>query len=789
LRLSIEWLKDFVDFSDTPEELAERLSLTGNNVEEIITPFNVSGKIVAGKVIKVEKHPNADRLIVCKVDIGSEIRTIVTGDLTVKEGDIVPLALEGTRLGDLVISPRKMRGILSEGMMCSLEEFGLEEKSDSVYRFKDEIAPGTDIISYLKLDDKVLDVEITPNRPDCLSVIGLAREVSALYDIDLKLPENSFEVDGKCEVDVEIESKGCWRYTTRVVRGVKVGPSPLWLQRRLIAAGVRPINNVVDITNYVLLETGHPVHAFDLNLLSNKKIVVRDAKKGEKLLLLDGEEYEFSGDEVLITDGKRPLALAGIMGGEDSGVTENTTDVLLEVAMFDPVRIRKTSKKFGLMTEASYRFERGVDPNDAEYVIDRLSTLLSQLAGGVSTEVVDVYTRKIEPKVINYPQKTTEKVVGEYIEKGTQKKILTRLGFKVEDLDNDTWKIHIPTFRYFDIERPIDIVEEISRIYGTSKIESEPFRILTKGIGRTKIQSLRYKLKAHMTSEGFSEATTLTFVAEAIVDRWNFTNEKVKIKNPINEEMDVLRPTLIYGLMDSLSYNYKRQNRNVKLFEIGRVFKGTTEQPKDVEKIAAVAVGRLNKYDYTDNRVFTFYNFKGILDNISDLFKLKIEFKEAEIQGFVPTRTAKIYLDDKEIGFVGMVDPEIADKFYDVKDEIYVFELSADELYDNFKEVPPYRESAVYPSVRRDVSFLVPKNFRMGIIIDELFDYDYVEEAGISDIYSGKGIPEGYTSITVYCVFRSNEKTLSEEEINKTWTEIKKRLTEKYPLKLRFEEV
>ncbi|MDK2886892.1 MAG: phenylalanyl-tRNA synthetase beta chain [Thermosipho sp. (in: thermotogales)] len=789
MRLSIEWLRDFVDFNGTAEELAEKFSLTGNNVEEIIKPFKVSGKIVAGKVVKVEKHPNADRLIVCKVDIGNEIKTIVTGDLTVKEGDIVPLALEGAKLGDLVITPRKMRGILSEGMMCSLEELGLEEKSDSVYRFKEELAPGTDIISYLNLDDKVLDVEITPNRPDCLSVIGLSREASALYDLDLKIPENNFKIDGKCNVEVEIQSEGCWRYTTRIVKGVKVGPSPLWLQRRLIASGVRPINNIVDITNYVLLETGHPVHAFDLNLLKNKKIVVRDAKKGEKLLLLDGKEYEFSGDEVLITDGERPLALAGIMGGEESGVNENTTEVLLEVAMFDPVRIRKTSKKFGLMTEASYRFERGVDPNDAEYVIDRLSHLLSELAGGVSTEIVDVYTKKIEPKVLHYPIKTTEKVVGENIEKETQKKILTRLGFKVEELDEENWKIQIPTFRYFDVERPIDIVEEISRIYGTSKIESEPFRILTKGIGRNKAQSLRYRLKVHMTAEGFSEATNLSFVSEAIVDRWNFTNEKVKIKNPINEEMDVLRPTLIYGLMDSLSYNYKRQNRNVKLFEVGRVFKGTTEQPVDIEKIAAVAVGRLNKYDYTDNRMFTYYNIKGVIDNIADLFKVKFEYKNAEIPGFVPTRTAKIYLNNKEIGFVGMVDPEIADRFYDVKDEVYAFELSTEDLYENFKEVPEYKESAVYPSVRRDVSFLVPKNFRLGVVIDELFDYDYVEEAGISDIYSGKGIPEGYTSITVYCVFRSNEKTLSEEEINKTWAEIKKRLTEKYPLKLRFEEV
>ncbi|SHH47752.1 phenylalanine--tRNA ligase subunit beta [Thermosipho atlanticus] len=789
MRLSIEWLRDFVNVSASAEEIAEKFSLSGNNIEEMISPFNVSGKIVAGKVIEVQKHPNADRLIVCKVDIGNEIKTIVTGDLSVKEGDIVPLALEGARLGDLVITPRKMRGILSEGMMCSLEELGLEEKSDSVYRFKEKLEPGTDIISYLKLDDKVLDVEITPNRPDCLSVIGLAREVSALFDVDLKMPKGTFEIDGDCDVSVEIESEGCWRYTARVVKGVKVEPSPLWLQRRLIAAGIRPINNVVDITNYVLLETGHPVHAFDLNLLSSKKIVVRDARKGEKILLLDGKEYELTGDEVLITDGERPLALAGIMGGEESGVNENTTDVLLEVAMFDPVRIRKTAKNHGIMSESSYRFERGVDPNDSEYVINRLSELLYKLAGGISTNIVDVYPKRIEPRVINYPKDLTVKVIGEDIDENVQKKILERLGFKVEDIDEKSWKITVPTFRYFDVERPIDIVEEISRIYGNDMLEGEPFRILVGGTGRTKKQKLRYKLKEHMISEGFSEAITLTFVSEAIVDRWNFVNEKVKIKNPINEEMDVVRPTLIYGLLGSLSYNYKRQNRDVKLFEIGKVFKGTSENPVDIEKIAAVAVGRINKYDYTDYRTFTFYNFKGIIDNLSSILRVKFEYKKADIPGFVPTRTAKVILNGKEIGFVGMVDPEIADKFYDVKDEIYVFELSTEDLYENYKEVPSYRESVVYPSVRRDVSFLVPKSFKMGTIIDELFEYNYVEEAGVSDIYTGKGIPEGFTSVTVYCVFRSNEKTLSEDEINEIWTSIKKKLTEKYPIKLRFEEV
>ncbi|QTA37266.1 phenylalanine--tRNA ligase subunit beta [Thermosipho ferrireducens] len=787
MKVPVEWLKDFVTTNKSVSEIAERLSLSGNNVEQIIKPFPLSGPILAGKIINIQKHPDADKLVVCEVEIGNEKRNIITGDLTVKVNDIIPVALDGAILANgMKIERRKMRGVISEGMMCSLEELGLEEKSESVYRFEDQVPVGTDVVKYLKLDDETLDIEITPNRPDCLSIIGIARELSALFNIPLSVPENNYEKMGKCDVSVTIESEGCWRYVARVVRNVKIGESPLWLKRRLISAGIRPINNIVDITNYVMLETGHPVHAFDLNMVGNK-IIVRNAKKGEKILLLDEKEYEMKGGEILITNGEKILALGGIMGGELTGVKETTTDLLLEVAMFDPVQIRKAAKQHGLMTESSYRFERGVDPDDALFVMERLSTLIYEIAGGVSSEVLDVYSKRVEPGKIIFQKQLIENVIGVQIPEDISKAILQNLGFKVLDRDEKTWEICVPTFRYFDIERPIDIVEEVGRIYGYDSVESTPFRVLVGKGGRTREQRLRSKLRELMVSQGFSEAITLSFISEKIHKCWGISKNSVPLLNPINEDMNIMRPTLLYGLMESLSYNYKRQNRDVKIFEIGNVFIGAKEQPENVEKIAGVAVGRINKYDYTDNRKFNFYIFKGILDNISKSFGVKFSYEDTEIEGFVPTQVAAVILNGKRIGFIGMLEPDFVNKVYDVKDEVFVFELSTKELYENYIEVPEYKASVIYPGIRRDIAFLIPSNFKAGILVEEFEKSKIVEEAGIADIYKGKGIPEGFTSVTFYAVFRSQDKTLNDEEVNKEWENIKQNIINKYPVKVRFE--
>ncbi|ABR30670.1 phenylalanyl-tRNA synthetase subunit beta [Thermosipho melanesiensis] len=778
MKLSFEWLKDFVNIDKTAEEVAEKLSLTGTNVEEIINPFDVDGKIVVGKVLEIEKHPNADRLIVCKVDIGNEVRTIVTGDLSVSKDDLVPLALENTRLGKLIIKPRKMRGILSEGMLCSLQELGLEEKSSGVYKFKDDVPVGTDVIEYFKLRDKVLDIEITPNRSDCLSVLGIAREVSAIYDVDLNLKEKEINSKDEHNIEIRIESDGCYRYTSRIIKGVKIKESPMWLQKRLIASGIRPINNIVDITNYVMLEMGHPVHAFDLR--NTPKIVVKDAKGGEEILLLDGKTYKLMGNEVLITDGEKILALGGIMGGEESGVKEDTTEILLEVAMFDPVRIRKASKYHGIITDSSYRFERGMDPNDSLRVINRLTELVLELAGGIPSEIKDVVNKKIESTIIDFDFSMTKKIIGIEIPKERQIKILNRLGFEVNEN-----KVKVPTFRYFDITRSIDLVEEISRIYGMENINGEPFKITTNSNSRSKEQKLRYMLKDALKNEGFLEAMNLSFVSR----KWSINGQKVKISNPINEELSVMRPSLLNGLLESLAYNYKRQIRDIKLFEVGKVFMEKDGKPFDVEKVAAVATGKLNKNDYTDPRKIDFYTFKGMVENVLNEFNISASFIPHNLEGFVPTRLAKIIVNNEEVGIIGMFDPDFMDKYFDVKDEVYAFELSTDFVYENFVEIPEYKESAQFPSVRRDVSILVPDNFLLGDVINSLFKYQYVEEVGISDIYKGKGIEKGYKSITIYCVFRAKDRTLKEEEVNKIWEKIKKDLVYKYPLKLRFEEV
>ncbi|MFN6992549.1 MAG: phenylalanine--tRNA ligase subunit beta, partial [Fervidobacterium sp.] len=487
--------------------------------------------------------------------------TILTADTSVQAGKYVYVALEGSILANgLEIKNREMRGLISEGMLCSLEELGLEEKSEHVYMTDGPLSLGEDVVKLLNLHDWFVDIQVTPNRPDCLSYFGVARELSAGLKRTPKFPVPKVQAEGADKVEVIIESEGCWRYTARVIRNVKIGPSPLWLQKRLIAFGLRPINNVVDITNYVMLETGHPVHAFDLKKLSgglSGKIVVRDARPGERMLLLDGKTYEFSGNEVLITDGEKLLALAGIMGGEESGISTETTDVLLEVAMFDPVRIRKTARKLGLSTDSSYRFERGVDFDDAVFVVERLSELIQSICGGVpSVEIVDTHKKKLEQKVIYVPKNLTKKVLG--IEIKHISEYIEPIGFEVEEL-KDGYNVYVPSFRYFDVSIPEDIMEEVGRIHGYDNLHGEPPRLLALERGRSLKQNLRYEIKQLMTSFGFNEANTLSFISSKSIEKLPINGSGLAVSNPIISEFDTMRPSILYGLLESLSYNYKRQ--------------------------------------------------------------------------------------------------------------------------------------------------------------------------------------------------------------------------------------
>lgn len=781
MRLSLEWLNDYINV--TKEEILEKLPKLGIDIDDHGFVSPVHGPIVVGFIESLERHPNADKLLICRVNIGNDVKTILTADTSVQTGAYVLVALPGARLANGVeITRREMRGIVSEGMLCSLEELGLAEKSDHVFMTNEQLPVGEDAIRALKLDDWFFETDITPNRGDCLSYFGIARELAAGLKRIAQYPVPKAQAYGEDFVPVEIQTDGCWRYTCRVIRNVKVGESPFWLKKRLIASGLRPINNIVDITNYVMLETGHPVHAFDLRKLAGK-IVVREARAGERMLLLDGREYIFSGGEVLITDGEKALALGGIMGGEESGISNDTTDVLLEVAMFDPVIIRKTSRRLGVSSDSSYRFERGVNFEDNIYVIERLSELIEKLAGGqASRKVIDEYPSKRDQKVVFVPKGLPKRVlgievkhIGEYIEP---------LGFEVEET-KDGYYVYVPAHRYFDINIPEDIIEEVGRIHGYEHMHSEPPRLFAIERGRDVRQKMRYEVKRTLTGLGFNEANNLSFVSSKTIELLNFVGHGVPIQNPIIADFDELRPSLLYGLLESLAYNYKRQNRDIKLFELGKVFSLVDGKPLEREALGIVMTGRESPRDYTDKRTVTFYSLKGVIEEVLEKFNAQVIYRQASIPGFLKSRCAEVLYKDSVLGYFGMLDPEIADKIYDVKDEVYVGEIYLESLFETGTRRREYKSVPLYPFIRRDVSFLVPVGFEIFKILEIYKAVPLVEEVGIDDIYR---ISDEVYSVTVYAKFRSPDRTLSDEEVDLTLDDIKKRIADQYGIRPRFEE-
>ncbi len=789
MKVSVEWLSDYVD---VPENVEEILTDIGLNVDEIYEP-EIKGPIYTGKVIKVSKHPNAEKLIICEVDIGFKKVAVITGDLTVKEGDFVVVALPGAVLTNgNVIKEVTMRGVKSEGMLCSLEELGIEEKSDRVFRFEREVELGLDVVNLFKLNDKILEVEITPNRGDALSYIGIARDLSTKIKCDLKIPDVEIVSDGKKTedfVEIEIEDvEGCPRYSAMVLRGVKVSESPVWLKRRLMASGIRPINNIVDATNYVMLETGHPIHAFDYHLITSKKIVVRKARKGEKEILLDEKEYEFSGLETLITDGgERIIAVGGVMGAQNSGVNDDTRDVLIEVAFFDPVRIRRTAKNLKIQSDASYRFERGVDPNDVEYVMKRVVSLIQKLAGGIATEnILDVYPKKIEKIDVTLRKKKIEDVLGIKVPDEDVMDILKRLGFEVKD-GVEFFQVKVPTHRIYDVQREIDLIEEIGRIYGYDKIGSTKTTLWSDLGGLNDRIKFRRQLIEMMKALGYDEVFTFSFTSSEKVKSIKLNEDVIlSVQNPITDELDIMRPSLFYTLLDVAQYNFTHQIRSLKIFEIGKIF-SKENKPEEKWTLSAMAYGMENEEDYTDRRKVNFYTFKGGVDEIFDRLGIRAVYEPAEISGFVPTRTAEILVNEDNVGFIGMVDPDLSKK-YDIKTDVYYFELDLEKLYKYNKDILEYHPSPLYPSIKRDIALLIYENTRSSDVINKIYEAggSLVEDVKIIDVFRGEGVPEDATSVTFSITFRSNERTLSDEEVNTLFEKILEKLEKDVGVKRRF---
>lgn len=775
MKISLEWLKKYIDLKDMdPEDIANKLSLSGTEVSEIMYPWDYIDSVVIGKIIQIDEHPNADKMVVCKVDVGVGIIQIVTADTSVNEGDVIPTILPGGNLKDIKMKARKLRGVESEGMFISLAEFDLEDESSGVYRFEEEFPIGIEAKKALGLDDAVLDIEVTANRGDCLSIVGIARELSAIFDKEINMEIPKTEWGNEDVFSIRIDDSGCYRYTGLILDNVKIKDSPVWLRKRLIASGLRPINNVVDITNYVLLLTGHPVHAFDLSLLGSDEIVVRHAEKNEKMVLLDDTEIDLKEDDLLITNGKEPVALAGIMGGLNSGIKNDTKSVLLEVACFDPIRIRKTCRRLGISSDSSYRFERGVDTRNNEEVMSLLTSLMKELADAKPKSLLyDEGNPKEEVKV-HLRKWFVDQTLGTVVPIKEIERILISLGFKIEE-KGDGWDVISPSYR-FDIEQEIDLVEEVGRIYGYDKVPETLPRILPLANGEPKDFKDSFKIRRLLNAHSFDEIISYGFInPDNVLAIQPGFNELIHILNPLSNELSVMRPSLMYGVLDSIAYNFRRQNKDVKLFEIGHVFNKVGSKYDEKEKVCFASIGKINADDYSDKRDVNFYSMKGVIEDTFNYLFLEPEYVSSNKKFLENRSSADIIIREEEVGYFGLLNEELTRNFFNLKNcEIYIAELNLSRLLKKKKPKVSKPEISQFPRVFRDLSLLMKKSISYSTLIEEINNCKVKELSDISviDVYNGKGIPEGYYSLTIRLTFESMKKTLTEKAINKSMERI-----------------
>jgi phenylalanyl-tRNA synthetase beta chain len=780
MKVSYKWLKELVDFDWSAEELADKLTFAGLEVESIESWGTGLDKVIVGLVKKVKKHPDAEKLSICQVDTGKETLQIICRAKNVKAGMKVPLALIGAKLPvGLQIEKATLKGVESSGMLCSEKELGIGEESEGIMILEPDKKVGEPLSAALDLEDVILDIDITPNRPDALSMIGIARDVSALSGKKLRKPEFQLkEVDEPASKLAEVlleDPAGCPRYAARVIRDVKIGKSPFWLRRRLECCGMRAINNVVDATNYVLLETGHPLHAFDYDLLSpvsgkkGKKILVRRAKDKEKFFTLDGVERTLNPEVLLITDGNKPVAIAGIMGGMESEVTEKTRDVLLESAYFDPRVIRRGRIYLGLNTEASYRFERGADPNVVIEADDRASYFMQSICEGrVLKGVVDNYPEPIQSANITFRPERCSKVLGIGIGEKEVESILGNLELKIKEKNSSNLLVEIPTFRP-DLTREIDLIEEVARIYGYDKIESA-FR--AEGELFTAIsdeERLIKKIRNLLSGKGLFEVVSNDLVDPVRMSRINSSKEAVRILNPLNEELSVLTTSLNYNLLPIISWNLNRKEKDLRIFELGKVFWSTEKkQTEERLKLDIALCGRKNPTFWGDKeKPVDFYDLKGVLEDL--LYELKIKefnFSPKVSNFFTGGMSFDLQRQDKALGSLGKVNEEIL-KLFDIEQEVFLAELDFQTILELIPPAGFYTPLPKFPGVERDISMLVDENVLCADLERTIIEIGgkIVEKVYIFDLYKGEQVPKGKKSLAYSICYRSDEKTLTDQEV------------------------
>ncbi|MBB71363.1 MAG: phenylalanine--tRNA ligase subunit beta [Legionellales bacterium] len=772
MKLSELWLREWANPAIDSDTLVARLTMAGLEVDSVDTVAQHFNGIVVGEVVEVSQHPDADKLRVCKVNVGeAEPLSIVCGAANVAKGMRVPVATVGAVIGDdFKIKKAKLRGVESFGMICSTSELGLTETSDGIMGLPQDAPIGEDIRTYLQLDDSSIDVDLTPNRGDCLSVQGVARDVAVMNRCDftpLAIASVKATHDDTFPVNI-IAKEDCPHYVGRVIKNIDIHrPSPLWLTERLRRSGLRSIDPVVDVTNYVLLELGQPMHAFDLDTLKDG-ITVRKAREGESLVLLDGENITLTDDVLVIADDDGPLAMAGIMGGENSGVTSNSKNIFLESAFFAPQLLAGKARRFGLHTDSSHRFERGVDPALQVQAIERATALLLDIVGGEAGPIIEVREPSLYParNIIELRRERLQAVLGITIPDADVLDILQRCQFEPTET-KDGWQVTAPSFR-FDIEREEDLIEEVIRIYGYDNVPAATVfdELTAKHTSERQLPLDRFK--QCLNDRDYSEVITYSFVDHKLQQRMTPGDKPVHLLNPISADMSVMRTSLWPGLLQAAVYNLNRQQSRLRFFESGLCFSQPAEDIEQEQRLAGIAVGTMAEKQWgVGQRALDFYDVKG---DVEALFSLghesaTVEFSAGEHPALHPGQTAKIFRDNKEIGLIGRLHPQIAQQ-WGINGAVFLFELSFQGL--RHAELPNFATLSKYPAISRDIAVVVDESTHAAAVMENINNSagELLTNLQLFDVYQGEGIDPGHKSLALGLTWQADSRTLVDDEVN-----------------------
>ncbi|MGV1098186.1 phenylalanine--tRNA ligase subunit beta [Thiovibrio sp. JS02] len=791
MKFTFNWLREYIDTDLAPAQIADRLTMLGLEVDACAPCYPDLTGVHVARIESVQPHPNADKLVLCEVNVGVENKRVVCGAPNARAGLVTAIALPGTVMpGGFTIKPAKIRGQESSGMLCSAKELGISEEQGGIMELAPDLLPGQSLAEALRLDDTMIEVDLTPNRPDCASVLGIAREIGGVVGRRIKPPVTEIAdlAGSDLPFRVEVESAAdCPRYAARLIRNVTIAPSPWWLQQRLLAVGMRPINNIVDITNYVMLEYGQPLHAFDFHKLGGQKIVVRKARPGEKLTTLDNVERLLDAEMLLICDAERPVAVAGVMGGANSEVEAKTTDILLESACFAAIGIRRTAGKLNMSTEASYRFERGVDPDGVPRALQRAVQLIAELGKGeIVAGGVDFREGVVAPAPITLRVGRTCRLLGMPLSAEEIAAALSGIEIGVNKIDADTLRVTPPSFRV-DIEREVDLIEEVARIVGYNNLPTSLPRVPMSFPERDTLREMRKKAAAALTALGFSEAVNYSFVAPQHCDLLGLAGDDprrqtVHLLNPLAEDQSVLRTSLLPGLLENVRRNLSYQTHDVRLFELGKVFHPRGDaQPLEPFRLAAVLTGRHNPGApmlYSGEDAVDIFDVKGVMAQLFAQLRLDRSISHDPYAGEAlpyaePGTVLRIAAGAKEIGWCGACEAKVL-KGFGIKQKVYFCDLDLESLSRVVAAVPKFAPLPKFPYVKWDMALIVPEGVAVGEMLAAITGSgeELVEKTEVFDIFKGKNIAPGKKSVAISITYRAFDRTLDDETVGKVHRKI-----------------